>query len=359
MSQMDPEPTTQETTPQTTPDSSGSNQTPMILGVIAVVVVAILLFWLFAGGGDDDDATPSASPSAAASEGASQPASEAASAPPASEAASVAPSEAAGECVPDSLATVTPGTLTIGTDNPAFPPYWDPPADGEEATDPWELGDPTNGRGFEGAVAWAVAEELGFDEGSVEFIPVPFDLSYAPGEKDFDFYLAQVSFTPERAEQVDMSDGYFFVNQSLVANAGTPITESTTIEDVAQYRLGVQIGTTSLTYIQEVIQPATEPQVYNSNDDAIEALNAGQVDGIVVDLPTAFFITAVQMENGVVVGQFPTGGDEEEYFSLVLELDSPLTDCVNQALAALTESGELEEITTEWMSENAGAPILE
>jgi polar amino acid transport system substrate-binding protein len=329
----------------------------MILGVVGVVVVAILLFWLFTR---DDDGEPdaSASPSIAASEAASEAPSEAASVAP-SEAASVAPSEAASECTPDTLETVTAGTLTIGTDNPAFPPYWDPPAEGEEATDPWELGDPTNQRGFEGAVAWAVAEELGFDDTTVEFIPVPFDLSYAPGEKDFDFYLAQVSYSPERAEQVDMSDGYFFVNQALVANADTPITESTTIADVAGYRLGAQIGTTSLAYIEEQIQPTTEPSVYNSNDDAIEALNAGQLDGIVVDLPTAFFITAVQMENGVVVGQFPTAGDEEEYFSLVLELDSPLTDCVNQALAALTESGELEDITTEWMSENAGAPILE
>jgi polar amino acid transport system substrate-binding protein len=328
----------------------------MILGVIAVVVAAILLFWLLTRG-DDGEATESASPSAAASEVASEAASEAPS-EAASEAASVAPSEAASECTPDTLATVTPGTLTIGTDNPAFPPYWDPPAEGEEATDPWELGDPTNKRGFEGAVAWAVAEQLGFGDDSVEFIPVPFDVSYAPGEKDFDFYLAQVSYTPERAEQVDMSDAYFFLNQALVGNADTPITEATTIDDLAPYRLGAQIGTTSLAYIQEVIQPATEPSVYNSNDDAIEALNAGQIDGIVVDVYTAFFITAVQMDNGVVVGQFPTVGDEE-YFSLVLELDSPLTDCVNQAIAALEESGELEDITTEWLSENADAPIFE
>ena len=346
-----------EPTPSSEPQEPSSGQLPMILGVVAVVVVAILLFWLFTQG-DDGEPDASASPSSVASEPA---ASEAASEPAASAAASVAPSasEAADSCTPDTMATVTPGTLTIGTDNPAFPPYWDPPADDEEPTDPWELGDPTNKRGFEGAVAWAVAEELGFDDDTVEFIAVPFDSSYSPGEKDFDFYLAQVSYTPERAEQVDMSDGYFFVNQALVANADTPITESTTIADVAGYRLGVQIGTTSLAYIEEQIQPSTEPQVYNSNDDAIEALNAGQVDGIVVDLPTAFFITAVQMENGVVVGQFPTAGDEEEYFSLVLELDSPLTDCVNQAIAALTESGELEDITTEWMSENAGAPILE
>jgi polar amino acid transport system substrate-binding protein len=262
-------------------------------------------------------------------------------------------------CTPDSLETKTPGQLTIGTDNPAFPPYWQPAPEGEEPTEPWELGDPTNMGGFEGAVAWAVAEELGFDEDSVEFIPVPFDNSFAPGEKEFDFYLAQVSYTPERAEQVDMSEGYYFSNQALVANAGTPITEVTSIEDVAQYTLGVQVGTTSLAYIEEQIQPESEPMVYNSNDAAIQALNAGQVDGIVVDLPTAYFITAVQMEDGVVVGQFPPAGEQEEYFSLVLELDSPLTECVNQAIASLWDSGELDQITEQWMSEETDVPVLE
>ena len=302
------------------------------------------------GGGESPSAEASVSaPSAAASTEASAAASEAPS----------ASASASAECAPDALETKTAGRLTIGTDNPAFPPYWDPPAEGEEPTDPWELGDPTNGRGFEGAVAAAVAEELGYTPEEIDFIPVPFDSSYAPGEKEFDFYLAQVSYTPERAEQVDMSEGYYFSNQALVANADTPITEAASIADVGEYRLGVQVGTTSLAYIEEQIQPATDPMVYNTNDAAIAALNAGQVDGIVVDLPTAFFITAVQMENGVVVGQFPNVGDEEEYFSLVLEKDSPLTDCVNQAIAALDESGELAEITEEWMSENAGAPLLE
>jgi polar amino acid transport system substrate-binding protein len=277
------------------------------------------------------------------------------------ESASSAPSAsaAAEACSPESLETTTAGTLTIGTDNPAFPPYWNPPAEGETGTDPWELGDPTNKGGFEGAVAWAVADELGFTDDTVEFIPVPFDNSFAPGEKDFDFYLAQVSFSDERAEAVDLTDGYFFSNQALVANADTPITEAASIADVADYRLGVQQGTTSLAYIEEEIQPATEAMVYNSNDAAIAALNADQVDGIVVDLPTAFFITAVQMESGTIVGQFPNAGDEQEYFSLVLEQDSPLTDCVNQAIASLTDSGDLQAITTEWMSENAGAPVLE
>jgi len=295
-----------------------------------------------------------ASPSASADPTASTDSSTAAS-------ASSAPSSsaAADECAPESLGTKTAGRLTIGTDNPAFPPYWDPPAEGEEATDPWELGDPTNKRGFEGAVAWGVAEELGFGDDTVDFIPVPFDNSFAPGEKDFDFYLAQVSFSEERAEAVDLSDGYFFSNQALVANADTPITQAASIADLAEYRLGVQVGTTSLTYIEEEIQPTTEASVYNSNDAAIAALNADQVDGIVVDLPTAFFITAVQMENGTIVGQFPPAGDEQEHFSLVLDKDSPLTDCVNEAIATLAESGDLDAITQQWMSENAGAPVLE
>ena len=320
---------------------------PRLTRVLPTFAILALLVAACTGNGGGASPSEADEPSQAASEA------------PASAAESTAPSADAEACTPDTLETATPGTLTIGTDNPAFPPYWDPPAEGEEPTDPWELGDPTNKRGFEGAVAWAVAEELGFDEDSVEFIPVPFDVSYAPGEKDFDFYLAQVSFTEERAEQVDMSDGYYFSNQALVANADTPITEASSIADVAGYRLGVQVGTTSLAYIEEVIQPEADPMVYNTNDAAIAALNAGQVDGIVVDLPTAFFITAVQMENGVVVGQFPAAEDEQEHFSLVLELDSPLTDCVNQAIASLRDSGELEAITTEWMSENAGAPIFE
>ena len=336
-----------------------SSQTRTILAVVGFVVVALLVYWLISGRDDGDaDASPSASVAASGSAGASVAASPSAAA---SEAASAEPS-AAGvgtECQAENLETKTAGQLTIGTDNPAFPPYWDPPAEGEEATDPWELGDPYNQRGFEGAVAWAVAEQLGFDEGTVEFIVVPFNNSFAPGEKDFDLYLAQVSYSDERAEVVDMSDGYYFVNQALVANADTPITESSSIADVAVFQLGVAVATTSLQYIDEQIQPATDPMVYDTNDAAIAALEAGQVDGIVVDLPTAFFITAVQMENGAVVGQFPAAGEEQEYFSLVLEQDSPITDCVNQALGALTESGALEEITTEWLSEVVDVPTLE
>jgi polar amino acid transport system substrate-binding protein len=266
---------------------------------------------------------------------------------------------AGGDCSADALETKNEGRLTIGTSNPAFPPYVLEPEEGETATEPWELGDPTKGRGFEAAVAYAVAEELGFATEEVDWIPVPFENTFAPGEKEFDFALQQVSYTEERAEVVDMSEGYYFVNQALVTRSGTDLEAATSIDEVRAARLGVASGTTSLTYIEEVIQPEQDPMVYNDNDGAIAALDAEQVDGIVVDLPTAFFITAVQMEDGVIVGQFPAAGDEEEYFSLVLEQDSPLTDCVNQALATLRDSGELDAITEEWMSESAGAPVIE
>lgn len=271
----------------------------------------------------------------------------------------------ADACAWENLELKNDGRLTIGTGNPAFPPYFDPPAEGEEAAspanqeDPWALGDPTNGRGFEAAVAYAIAEELGFSQDEVDWIAVEWEDSWAPGPKDFDYNLNQTSYRPERAEQVDMSEGYYFLNQSLVANAGTPIEDATTLEELRDFRLGAQIGTTSLAYIESAIQPNEEPSVYNDNEAAIAALNAGQLDGIVVDLPTAFFITAVQMDDGVIVGQFPAADGEQEYFSVVLEQDSPMTDCVNEALASLNDDGALDAITQEWLADKTDAPMIE
>jgi polar amino acid transport system substrate-binding protein len=282
-----------------------------------------------------------------------------ASAPPVTEApASEAPSAEADICTAAEMPTVTPGTFTIGTDNPAYPPYFeivDPPT-----TDPWELGDPTTGTGFESAFAYALAEELGFDRDTVRWIPVKFDNAYAPGPKDFDVDVNQISFTPERAENVDMSDGYYFVNQSVVANKDTPAAEVTTLSALKDMRLGAQVGTTSLATIQNVIQPTADPSVYDDNTAAIAALDAKQIDAIVVDLPTAFFITAAQMDNGVIVGQIEQPEDADaEYFSAVLPKDSPLTACVNQAIAALQSDGRLDAITQEWLSDKAAAPVLQ
>lgn len=271
---------------------------------------------------------------------------------------SVAPSPSADACAPASLALVTPGTLTIGTDNPAYPPYFAENADGSK-TAPWELGDPTNGQGFESAVAFAIAEKLGFTKEQVAWAYVPFDNSYAPGPKSFDFDINQVSFSPERAQAVDMSDGYYFVNQAVVSLADNPIASVTAVSGLAPFRFGAQVGTTSYKTITDVIKPATEASVYSSNDAAISALNAKQIDAIVVDLPTAFYMSAAQLDNGKVVGQFqlPSGADVE-HFSLVLPKGSTVTPCVNTAIGALTDDGTIAAITQEWLSDKVSAPVF-
>jgi polar amino acid transport system substrate-binding protein len=276
-----------------------------------------------------------------------------AAAPSASVAATPEPSVDA--CARENLTLVTADQLTIGTDNPAYPPYFDP----DPADPAWELGNPTNGKGFESAVAYAIADELGFTADEVAWVAIKFDNAYAPGPKTFDFDINQVSYTPERAQAVDLSDGYYFLNQALVAVGGTPIAGATTMTELAAYQFGAQAGTTSYDTIVEVIKPAKEPRVYDSNDAAIEALKNKQIDGLVVDLPTAFFVTAVQVEGGVIVGQFPATEGDQEYFSLVLAKDSPLTSCVNQALANLKTEGTLDQITQEWLADKANAPVIE
>jgi polar amino acid transport system substrate-binding protein len=298
-----------------------------------------------------------ASPSPSQTEAAAPSASEAAVASPSAE---VSASPSANPCAKDSLTLITPGKLTVGTDNPAYSPYFLPKDGGN--TPPWDTefsGDPTTGTGFESAVAYAVADKLGFTKDEVTWTPVKFDNSYAPGPKPFDFYLAQVSYTPERAQTADLSDGYYSLNQALVAVSGSPIASAKTIADLKGYQFGAQAGTTSYDTIVNVIKPTKEPRVYDSNDAAITALNNKQIDGLVVDLPTAFYVTAAQMDNGVVVGQFPPTGSEQEHFSLVLAKDSALTACVNQALSALKSDGTLDAITKEWMSDKANAPVIQ
>ncbi|HET9539202.1 MAG TPA: ABC transporter substrate-binding protein [Candidatus Limnocylindria bacterium] len=267
--------------------------------------------------------------------------------------ASASASEAAA-CDMADLPTKAPGVLTVGTDNPAFPPYF---SDATQ-TDPWEFGDPTNGEGFESAVAYALAEQLGFTEDQVTWVAVPFNNSIAPGPKDFDVYLAQVSYTAERAQVVDLSEGYFFSNQALVTTAGSPLADATTIEEVAGAQLGAAGNTTSLSYITDTIQPVAEPRVYDDNTGAKSALEAGQVDGVVFDLATAFYIVNVEMDDGVVVGQLPSDPEDKEHFSFVLDLDSPLTACVDEALLTMGENGELDSIAQEWLADYVDAPFI-
>jgi polar amino acid transport system substrate-binding protein len=259
---------------------------------------------------------------------------------------------AAASCDKADLELVTPGQLTIGTDNPAYPPWF-----GGNEVKPWKISNPASGQGFESAVAYAVADNLGFTKGEVDWIVVPFNNSFRPGPKDFDFDINQISYAPARAKAVDFSDSYYDVNQSLVAQKGAKITSAKSIADLEGYKLGAQIGTTSYNYIVNTIKPTQKPSVYDTSNDVISALKAKQIDGIVVDLPTGFYISAVEVPNGTIVGQFPTVGTPE-HFGMVFQKGNSLVGCVNKALATLRNDGTLANIQTEWLSTKVSAPVL-
>ena len=258
-----------------------------------------------------------------------------------------------GACARSSLTLVNSGQFTVGTDNPAYPPWF-----GGTAKKPWKVSDPRSGKGFESAVAFAVAKQLGFAAGEVRWVYVPFSKSYAPGKKSFDVDINEISFTPARAKVVDFSDSYYDVNQSIVVRKATPIASTRSILGLKKFQLGVQIGTTSYNTIVKQIKPSAKPAVYDTNDKAVFALKSKQIDGLVVDLPTAFYVTAVQVPNSVILGQFPNVGKQPEHFGMVLQKGSPLTACVNQALAALRKNGTLKKIQQTWLSKVVGVPVL-
>jgi polar amino acid transport system substrate-binding protein len=265
--------------------------------------------------------------------------------PTATASADESASESADECAPDSLPTKKPGTLTVGTDSPAFEPWF-------------KDNDPSNGKGFESAVAYAVAAELGFSKDQVEWVKVPFNNSYAPGPKDFDFDINQISITPEREEAVDFSQGYYTAAQALVALEDSPAADATSIADLADYKLSAQTGTTSLTVLRDVIQPGKTINPFEDTNQAKQALNNGQIDGFLADLPTAFFITAVEIPKATIVGQFQPEGGEPEEFGLLFEKGSDLVSCVDQALTSLEDSGELAAIEEQWLSNVVDVPVL-
>jgi len=249
----------------------------------------------------------------------------------------------ASTCAKDQLALVSPGSLTVGTDKPAFPPYF--------VDD-----DPTNGKGFESAVAYAVAKELGFAKGDVKWTVVPFNASYAPGPKDFDFDINQISITPQREKAVDFSRPYYVAPQAVVVGKDSELTDVASLADLKDATIGVQIGTTSLDAVKEVIKPSAEPKVFNDSNDVVTALKQNQVDAVVLDLPTAFYLTAAQVPGSKIVGQFNAPGGDS--FGLLLQKDSKLTPCVDEALGKLESSGQLKQITDKWMGASAGAPEL-
>lgn len=282
---------------------------------ILFLLVALLGAMVIAGCGDDDDSSDDSATTADLS-----------------------------DCTPDQLQTVKDGKLTVATDSPAFEPYF--------VDD-----DPTNGQGFESAVAYAIADQLGFEQADVEWTVVPFNASYAPGPKDFDFDVNQISITADREKQVDFSSPYYEANQGIVVLKDSDAADAESLEDLKGLNIGVQIGTTSLDAVNDVIEPDSDPQVFDTSNDVVTALKQGKVDAIVVDVPTGFYLTAVEIPEATLAGQFAAPGGDQ--WGALLEKDSALTACVSAAVDELRDSGELAEIEQEWISDKANAPVLE
>ena len=266
---------------------------------------------------------------------------------PADDSPTVASSASASTdvCPAGALAgTKTAGKLTIGTDTPAYAPWF---SDNK----------PSNGKGFESAVAYQVAERLGYPAANVTWVSVTFNNAIAPGPKQFDFDINEFSITPERRNAVDFSSPYYLVRQTVITTKGSKISGAKSIAELKTAKLGAQVGTTSYQAITDLIKPNGKPQVFNNNDDALAALKNGTVDGIVVDLPTAFYMTGAQLDNGVIVGQLPQLGVPEQ-FGLVLDKDSPLTSCVSKAVDTLRNDGTLAVLEKTWLTAG-GAPELQ
>ncbi|MFC9679761.1 ABC transporter substrate-binding protein [Streptomyces sp. NPDC056948] len=260
--------------------------------------------------------------------------------------ASDGPAASAGStCAKGKLATHTSGKLTIATDEPAYEPWF-------------KDDDPAGGKGFESAVAYAVAEQLGYGKDKVAWQTVPFNKAFAPGEKTFDFDINQVSVSPERKRAVDFSSGYYDVRQAVVALKGSEAAKARSIADLKDVKLGAQVGTTSLDYIDDVVKPKQAAAVFGKNDQAKSALKNGQVGAIVVDLPTAFYITGAEITDATIVGQFENQGGTPEQFGLVLDKGSALTSCVSRAVDALREDGTLAKLEQRWLSDAVDAPVL-
>jgi polar amino acid transport system substrate-binding protein len=243
------------------------------------------------------------------------------------------------------MPTLAEGTLTIGTDQPVYPP--------------WYLDDdPSSGRGFESAVAYAIAGELGYPREQVTWARVPFNAAVQPGPKTYDLNLTEFSITSERAQAVDFSAPYYDVKQAVVALSSSPLAGVTSLAELKDVRLGAQVGTTSYDAIVDQIAPSAQPAVFNTNDDAKLALTNGQVDAIVVDLPTAFYITSAELEGSTIVGQLPLGEGTPEQFGAVLDKDSALTTCVTAAVERLRADGTLAALEDEWLDSAGSAPEL-
>jgi len=249
----------------------------------------------------------------------------------------------APNCDASSMPVTAPGHLTVATDSPAFSPWF-------------RHNDPSNGQGYESAVAYAVAQKMGFAPQQVHWTVEPFAKSFAPGPKHFDFAIEQISITPEREQAVSFSEGYYDDRQALIGVKGTPIAGATTVADLKNYKFAAEQGTTSLQFIAQVIQPTQQPAVFDTTRDAISALQAGQVDGLVLDLPTAAY-TQYSVDNGLLIGKFaPTNPPEQ--FGLLFQKGSSLVTCANKAIDALKSDGTLDQLQTRWLKSYADVPDI-
>jgi polar amino acid transport system substrate-binding protein len=252
--------------------------------------------------------------------------------------------KASGTCDPSGLATRTKGTLTVGTDSPAYPPWF---VDNK----------PSNGKGYESAVAYAVAGKLGYSTGKVKWTVVSFNNAIAPGAKPYDIDINEFSISAERRKAVDFSSPYYDVRQAVVALKSSPLAKATSLADLKGGKLGAQVGTTSYDAITQVVKPTQQPAVFNNNDDAKKALQNGQIQGLVLDLPTAFEVTS-EIDGSQIVGQLPQPSGTPEQFGIVLDKGSALTSCVSKAVDGLRSDGTLDRLQQQWLSADAGAPEL-
>ncbi len=249
----------------------------------------------------------------------------------------------ASTCVPSQLTLFHKGVLTVATDSPAYPPYF-------------ENNDPSNGKGFESAVAYAVAAKLGFTRSQVKWVVEHFDESYAPGPKNFDFDINEISITPQRAQEVDFSTPYYTNPQGIIVDNNSPYAHATSLSDLKSAKFGVQIGTTSLQAVTSEIKPTQQPDVFNNSNDVVSALKIGRVQAIVTDLATAFDLTSTELPHTTIAGQFNASGGDN--WGLLLSLHSRLTPCVDWAVSALRANGTLAQLSSRWIASAASVPVL-
>lgn len=241
-------------------------------------------------------------------------------------------------CAAKSLPTVEKGKLTVATDRPAYPP--------------WFKGSPKHYSGYEGEVASEIGKRLKLP---VKWVVEPFNKSFAPGPKDWDFDINQITITEERERAVDFSDGYFDNNQGVLALKGTPVADAKSISDLKGYQFGAQVGTTGLAFINSVIRPDAEPKVFDTTNDAVSALKNSQIDALVTDVVTTVYLRDFEVDNSVVLGQYP----KTEQFGMVFEEHNPLVRCVNEALDEIKSDGTLEQLEQKHLQQYLEVPTLE